>query len=82
MEAEGLVIQPPHPIPQWVNYYLTEKGKKVAEEATKRNPHETLKSIKTIAEEVSKLSFYKLLRKVYTEAPEFAVNSIFKGVIK
>ena len=82
LKMNRYIAQPPHPIPQWTNYYLTEKGKKEATEAAKKASHENLKLIEVISEEVSKLSFYELLRKVYTEAPDFAVNSIFKRVSK
>lgn len=82
LQTDGFIVQPPYPIPQWVNYYLTERGKKEAEETKKQIPHETVRFIETVADEVSQLSFYELLRKVYTEAPDFAVNSMFRGVIK
>lgn len=82
LKGEGLIVQPPHPMPQWVNYYLTEKGKKEAEEVKKRTPLETIRFIETVVDEVSKLSFYELLGKVYSEAPDFAVNSMFKEIVK
>lgn len=82
LKGEGLIVQPPHPMPQWVNYYLTEKGKKSAEEITKRVPNNTLGFIEEISEEVSQLSFYELLKMVYKEAPDFAVNSMFRGLTK
>jgi len=82
LQADGFIVQPPHSMPQWVNYYLTEKGKKEADEAVKRASPQTLKFIETLAKEVSQLSFYELLRKVYTEAPDFAVNSMFRGAAK
>jgi len=82
LQADGLIVQPPHPTPQWVNYYLTERGKKKAEEVTNRASPETLRFIETVAEEISQLGFNELLRKVYTEAPDFAINSMFRGVIK
>lgn len=81
-ETTGFIVQPPHPLPQWVNYYLTEKGKMEAEEVFRKTPPETREIIKVVAKEVSKLNFYELLRKVYAEAPDFADNSIFKGVIR
>jgi len=82
LEGNSYIVQPPHPIPRWVNYYLTERGKKEAEEATKRASSEILRFIESVVKEVSQLSFYELIRKVYAEAPDFAVNSMFKGVIK
>ena len=82
LQNTGLIVQPPHPKPLWVNYYLTNKGKKEAEEACKKVPPETLRIIKEVVKEISKLNFYELLQKVYREAPDFANNSMFKGVIK
>ncbi len=82
LQTDGFIVQPPHPKPQWVNYYLTERGKKEAEEAKKRIPPETIRFIETVVDEVSQLSFYELLRKVYAEAPDFAVNSMFREVMK
>jgi len=82
LQAEGLIIQPPHPVPQWVNYYLTEKGKKEVETTTKTVSPATLELIEKVAEETSRLDFSELLRKVYAEAPDFAVNSMFRGMIK
>jgi len=82
LQTDGLIVQPPHPLPQWVKYYITEKGKREAEEVSEKVSPETLGIIKAVAKEVSKLNFYELLQKVYEEAPDFANNSIFKGVIK
>jgi len=82
MELNRQIVQPPHPVPQWVNYYLTDSGKKEAEEVSKRTLPETVSVIKTVVKEISQLGFYELLKKVYAEAPNFAVNSIFRGVIK
>jgi len=80
LETSRFIVQLPHLIPQWVDYYLTEQGKKEAEEAIKRAPADTVSLIKTVATEVSKLGFFELLRKVYAEAPDFAAKSMFKGV--
>ncbi|MCL0050885.1 hypothetical protein M1N22_03500 [Dehalococcoidia bacterium] len=80
LEGNGLVVQPPHPMPQWVNYYLTENGKKEAEEITKKVALETIRQIESVSKEISRLNFYELLRTVYTEAPDFAVNSMFRGI--
>jgi uncharacterized protein YwgA len=82
LQRSGFIAQPPHPMSQWVNYYLTEKGKKETKEFSEKAPPETLRIIKEVANEISKLNFYELLRKVYKEAPDFASNSMFKGVIK
>lgn len=81
LESDGFIVQPPHPFPRWVNYYLTERGKREVEKVSIKAPSETFEIIKAVAKEVSKLNFYELLRKVYDEAPDFARNSIFKGVI-
>jgi hypothetical protein len=82
MESNRLIVQPPHLLPKWANYYLTEKGKTQAAEISKKVPFDILRVIKEVASEISKLSFYELLRKVYNEAPDFANNSMFKGMIK
>jgi|SRR3989304_3135587 len=82
LQANGFIVQPPHPAPQWVNYYLTDRGKKEAEEAEKRVSPNILRLIEEVANEVSRLNFYELLRSVYTEAPDFAVNSMFKEIVK
>lgn len=82
LQAEGFIVQPSHPTPQWVNYYLTMRGKREADEVAKRVPSDTRKLIEEIAVEVSQIGFYELLRKVYTEAPDFAVNSMFRGMVR
>jgi len=82
LTAEGLIVQPPHPAPQWVDYCLTKSGKREAEEVVQKAPHTTLKLIEDVAAEVSQLDFHRLLQKVYAEAPDFAVNSMFKEVVK
>jgi len=82
LQADGLIVQPPHPVPQWVNYYLTAKGKREAEEAEKGISPTTLELIEKVAEEISRLDFSELLRQVYSEAPDFAVNSMFREAIK
>lgn len=82
LQAEGLIVQPPHPVPQWVNYYLTAKGKKESEESAKRAYPEALELIEKVVDETSRLNFSELLRKVYAEAPGFAVNSMFREVMK
>lgn len=82
MEFERLIVQPPHSIRDWTNYYLTEKGEKKVEVTKKQTNPDILVLIKTIVSEVSRLSFYELLKKVYSEAPDFATNSIFKETVK
>jgi uncharacterized protein YwgA len=82
LETSGFIVQPPHPRPQWINYFLTTRGKEEAEKAKEKASPETLRVIEKVSNEVSQLSFYELLRKVYAEAPDFTNNSIFKGVIQ
>jgi len=82
LQSNGLIDQPLHPLPRWVNYCLTEKGRKEAEQATKRAPHVTLGLIEQVSKEISQLAFLELLQRVYAEAPDFAVNSMFKGLVK
>jgi len=82
LQANGFIVQPPHSMPQWVNYYLTEKGRKEAENAAARASSDILRFIEKIVEQVSRLGFYELLQMVYTEAPDFAVNSMFREVMK
>lgn len=82
LQSDGYIVQPPHPTPQWVNYYLTERGKMEAEEAKKRVSSNALNLIKEVVEEVSQLGIYELLQKVYAEAPDFAVNSMLRKVTK
>lgn len=82
LQEDGYIVQPPHLAPQWVNYYLTKKGKKEVEEAAKRVSSDVLKVIEEVAEEVFQLNFYELLKVVYKEAPDFAVNSMFRGFVK
>ena len=82
LEKEGLVVRPFHPIPQWVAYYLTDRGKKEVERAAKDLPPELLQCLEEVTREVSRLGFYELLQRVYKEAPEFAVNSLLRGVLK
>ena len=79
--ADGLVVQPPHPQPRWVNYYLTSVGRAAAEGAAQRAPAEQLELLQAVAAEVSRLGFHDLLRQVYGEAPDFAANSMFRGVV-
>jgi len=82
LESNGLIIQPLYPIPQWVNFYLTEKGRNEVKEINKKFSTKELKLIEELVKEISKLEFYELLKKVYSEAPDFAINSMFRGVIK
>ena len=82
LEKDGLVVRPLHPIPQWVAYYLTDRGKKEAERAAKDISPELLQRLEEVTREVSRLGFYELLKRVYKEAPEFAINSALREVLK
>lgn len=82
ISKQGLVVQPPHPVHQWANYYLTERGRAAAKEAAQKVDPDTAMKIEQVAQEVSRLGFYELLKKVYNEAPEFAVNSVLRGLIQ
>ncbi|MEO0236254.1 MAG: hypothetical protein ABIM02_05975 [candidate division WOR-3 bacterium] len=82
MEVERLIVQPPYPAPQWVEYYLTDKGKKEAEKVFNNTSDEIREIIKKITAEISNLNFFELLHKVYREAPDFAINSMFKEIVK
>jgi len=82
LQSSGFIDQPLHPVPRWVNYYLTEKGRKEAEQATKGVSYATLRLIEEVSKETSQMGFFELLQRVYTEAPDFAVNSMFRGLIK
>ncbi|RLB04006.1 MAG: hypothetical protein DRG83_05810 [Deltaproteobacteria bacterium] len=77
-----LIVQAPHPVQQWANYYLTERGRAIAEDVAKNIEPKMRKLVEQVALEVSQLGFYELLRKVYSEAPEFAVNSLVREVIQ
>jgi uncharacterized protein YwgA len=82
LEREGLVVRPLHPMPHWVAYYLTERGKKEAEKAARALDPQLREHLEALTREVSQLGFYELLRRVYDEAPEFTVNSVLKGVLR
>jgi uncharacterized protein YwgA len=82
LEREGLVVRPLDPMPQWVAYYLTERGKKEAEKAVCDLDPKLRECLEAVTREVSRLGFYELLKRVYDEAPEFAENSLLKGVLK
>lgn len=81
LEVERFIVQPSHPIPKWVNFYLTNKGREEARKIYEKSPIEIREIIDKVVKEISDLNFFKLLHKVYKEAPDFAVNSIFKGIV-
>jgi uncharacterized protein YwgA len=82
LEREGLIVRPLHPMPHWVAYYLTERGKKEAEKAVHDLDLKLREHLEAVTREVSQLGFYELLKRVYDEAPEFAENSVLKGILK
>jgi len=82
LEDDGIIIRPLHPMPQWVEYYLTRRGKKEADRAVNDIAPDLLQRLEEITKEVSQLGFYELLRRVYEEAPDFAMNSILRGVLR
>jgi uncharacterized protein YwgA len=82
LEKEGLVVRPLHPIPQWVAYHLTDRGKKEADRVAGDLAPELLRHLEEVTREVSRLGFYELLKRVYEEAPEFSVNSVLRGVLR
>lgn len=82
LQEHGFIIQPPSPIQQWTNYYLTIQGSIEAEKSLKKFNSDTITLIDKTVGEISNLGFFELLQKIYKEAPEYAVNSILKGVVK
>lgn len=82
LSAERLIVQAPHPVQQWANYYLTQRGKAAAEEAAKGAPPALRDQLQKVAQEVARLSFRELLRQVYREAPEFAAHSVLGGLAR
>jgi uncharacterized protein YwgA len=81
LEREGLVVRPLHPVPHWAAYYLTERGRREAEEAVRDLDQQLREHLEAVTGEVGQLGFRELLRRVYDEAPEFTVNSVLKGVL-
>lgn len=77
IKSEGLITQAPHPVERWSPYFLTNKGKVIADGAWQKADQTTRELIKSIANEVSSLNFYDLLTRVYKEAPKFAEQSVF-----
>jgi len=74
--ARRLIVQLPHPVERWPEYYLTARGREAAERAAKSADPQMRLQVEQVAKEVSELEFSELLRRVYEEAPEFAVNSV------
>ncbi len=82
LEEEGIIVRPLHPMPQWVEYYLTQRGKKEADRAANGIAPDLLQRLEEVTKEVSRLGFYELLQRVYEEAPDFAVNSVLRGFFR
>ncbi len=82
LQTNGLVLQPPYRIPNWEKYYLTETGRNLAREASKKLPDRTSTLLKTVTAQVADLSFNELLKTVYAEAPEFAKHSLLRSRVK
>ena len=82
LTKQGFIVQPPHPMQRWADYYLTEQGKHAADEAAKRADADARRLVNEVVQEVAQSGFSDLLRKVYSEAPEFAANSLMGGIIK
>jgi len=74
--ARRLIVQLPHPVERWPEYYLTARGREAAERAAKSADPQIRLQLEQVAKEVSELEFSELLRRVHEEAPEFAVNSV------
>jgi len=53
LEREGLVVRPLHPMPHQVAYYLTERGKKEAEEAVRALDPQVREHLEAVIREVS-----------------------------
>ena len=66
--------------PRWSPYYITERGKKAADQASQEINATTLRLVRAVAQEVSELDFHNLLRRVYAEAPDFATNTVVKSL--
>ena len=73
---EELIAQPPHAAERWAPYFLTEKGRRVAEALAGSAPPRLRHLVWDVADEVASLTFNDLLRRVYREAPEFASQSV------
>ena len=80
LSLKNLVVQPPHPSRARAKYYLTERGRQVADEVAAEVEKDLLALLQRIVREVSELGFVDLLRRVYSEAPEFAANSVARGI--
>jgi hypothetical protein len=78
--AQQLIVQLPHPVERWAEYYLTVRGRAAAEGAAKSADPQIRLQLEQVAEEVSRLALSELLRRVYEEAPEFSVNSVMRGI--
>jgi len=77
MERCGLIVQAPHPIDKWGNYFLTQAGKTEASRLS--SEHHWQEQISKAARWAAAQSFRSLLDEVYAEAPEYASRSVFRS---
>lgn len=77
---DRLLTQLQDTYPRWSPYYITERGKEVADRSAQEIDPETLCRVRAVANEVAGLDFYTLLRQVYKEAPDFATDTVVKGL--
>jgi len=77
---DRLLTQVPGPNPRWSPYYITERGKKAADQASQDADAATLRLVRAVAQEVSELNFHNLLQRVYAEAPDFATNTVVRAL--
>jgi len=76
MQADGLIVQPPHPVSQWAPYHLTQAGRRSAPAAGDILGQGVHQMIRDISRWAGAQGFRSLLTAVYQEAPDFAVNSV------
>lgn len=76
LQAQGLIVQAPDPIPQSSRYHLTATGKRAAERAAQLLGPKLSLELQETARWSAGLSFRNLLDSVYSEAPEFATRSV------
>jgi hypothetical protein len=77
---DRFLTQLPDSYPRWSPYYITERGKKVADRAAQEIDPKMFRLVRSVAEEVAGLDFHNLLRRVYKEAPDFATETVVKGI--
>ncbi len=77
----GLIMQLPHSMQQYAEYYLTRRGDIEAAKVEQNVDSGMLEKLQQVVREVSRLGFNELLRRVYSEAPEYAAKSLVKDVV-